>query len=178
MPVCGASSSSFPPMSPAGRSRAWPVAVRLSRHGRWQGPTLVGLVVGTVVLALLLVALALGAGPVPVGSRPGERLTALVVLCLSPPDNSLALEDDDGDAAALLTAEPLVLPSAPSPQGLPWWHVRLPGILRFLTRPQLLTRLSSLRHGRGVSLLHALMPHVCRRGISPFTTDGGLRSSS
>jgi hypothetical protein len=141
MPVCGVSSSSSPPTSRAGRSRAWPVAVCLSRPGRWQGPPRVGLVVGTVVLALLLVALALGAGTVPVGSRPGERLTAMVALCLSPPDNSLALEDDDGDAAALRTAGTLALPSASSPQGPPWVHVRLPVILRFLTRPQLLTRL-------------------------------------
>jgi hypothetical protein len=141
MPVCSASSSSSPPASPAGRSQAWPVAVRLSRHGRWQGPTLVGLVVGTVVLALLLVALALGSGPSPVGSRPGERLTALVASGMSPPGNSLALEDDDWDAADLRTAEPLALPSAPSPQRPPWVHVRLPVLLRFLTRPQLLTRL-------------------------------------
>jgi hypothetical protein len=178
MPVCGKSSSYSPPTSPARRSQAWPVAVRLSRHGRWQGPTRVGLVVGPVVLALLLVALALESGPVPVGSRPGERLTGLVAPGLSPPGNSLALEDDDGDAAALRTAGTLALPSASSPQGPPWWHVRLPVLPRFLTRPQLLTRLSSLRQGRGVSLLHALMPHVCSLSISPFTTDGGLRSSS
>src|SRR5262245_38952380 len=96
--------------------------------------------VGPVLLALLLVALALGAGPGPVGSHPGERLTALVAPGLSPPDTSLALEDDHGDAAALLTVETLALPSAPSPQGYPWVQVRLPVILRFLTRPQLLTR--------------------------------------
>jgi hypothetical protein len=141
MPVCSASSSSSSTASPAGRSRAWPVAVRLSRHGRGQGPPRVGRVVGTVVLALLLVALALGAGPIPVDSRPGERLTAMVALWMSPPDNSLALEDDDGDAAAPRSAGTLVLPSAPSPQGHPWVHVRLPVTILFLTRPQLLTRL-------------------------------------
>jgi hypothetical protein len=141
MPVCSASSSSSPTTSPAGRGRAWPVAVRLSRHGIWQGPTRVGLMVGTVVLALLLVALALGAGPVPVDSRPGERLTAMAASGRSLPDNSLALEDDDGDAAALRTAGTLVLPLAPSPQGHPWWQVRLPVTIFFLTRPQLLTRL-------------------------------------
>jgi hypothetical protein len=97
--------------------------------------------VGPVVLALLLVALALGAAPSPVGSHPGERLTALVAPGLSPSGNSLALEDDDGDADALLTAEPLALPSTPSPQGPPWVQVRLPVLLRFLTRPQLLSRL-------------------------------------
>jgi hypothetical protein len=139
MPVCGASSSYSPPTSPARRSRAWPVAVHLSRHGRGQGPPRVGLVVGTVVLALLLVALAFGAGPG--GSRPGDRLTALVAFGRAHPGNSIALEDDDGDADALLTAGTLVLPSAPSPPGPPWWHVRLPVLLRFLTRPQLLTRL-------------------------------------
>jgi hypothetical protein len=96
--------------------------------------------VGTVVLALLLVALALGSGPV--GSRPGAHLTALVAPGLSPSGNSLALEEDDGDADALLTAETLALPSAPSPQGPPWVHVRLPVTILFLTRPQLLTRLS------------------------------------
>jgi hypothetical protein len=140
MPVRDEASSYSPTTSPVGRSRAWPVVVRLSRHGRWQGPTRVGLMVGPVVLALLLVALPLGAGTVPVGSRPGERLTAMVAPGMSQPCNRSAVEDDDGDAAALRTAGPLALPSASSPQGHPWLQVRLPVTILFLTRPQLLTR--------------------------------------
>jgi hypothetical protein len=70
----------------------------------WQGPTLVGLVVGTVVLALLLLALVLRSGIFPVCSRPGERSTAMVASGMSHPCNSIALEDDDCDADDLLTA--------------------------------------------------------------------------
>ena len=109
----------------------------------WQGPTLVGLVVGTVVLALLLMALALGSGTIPICNCPGERPTALVAPGISHPSNSsdsIALEDDS-DAGDLLTAGTLALPSAPSPQGHPWFQVRLPVIVFFLTRPQLLTRI-------------------------------------
>jgi hypothetical protein len=117
------------------------VAVRMSRHGRWQGPTRVGLVVETGVLALLLLVLALGLGTSPVGSRPGERPPAIVASGMSHPCHCIALEDDDGDADDLWTAGTLALPSAPSPQGPPWLQVRLPVSILFLTRPQLLTRL-------------------------------------
>jgi hypothetical protein len=141
MPVCNKLSSYSPTVSPAGRSRVWPGAVRMSRPGRWQGPALMGLVVRTVVLALLLVALVLGSSPFPGGSRPGERPTALVASGLSHPWNSIALEDDDRDADDPRTAGTLALPSAPAPQGHAWLQVRLPVRILFLTRPQLLTRL-------------------------------------
>jgi hypothetical protein len=112
----------------------------MSYHQMWQGPTLVRLVVGTVMLALLLVALARRSDPVC--SAPEEHSTPIVITGMSHPCNCSALLEDDSDADDLwLATGTRALPLGPSPQGHPWLQVHLPVGILFLTRPQLLTRI-------------------------------------
>lgn len=159
------------PLPPGGWTLARPLAAFRTPHGKTWERALVGLLVGLlgllswqgVLLAwsppdlppMLLGAatrpsLALWSATSPVLTHRGHSPPALVAGLVSPPRDreALAAEDlDDEDSPsslAVLTVGALLLPPTPTDMGTPGVKPPFFWPSHYLTRPQLLTRLSPL----------------------------------